>query len=284
MAEYIHLADDYRYDDFRIAGIESTVIDASDAHWIVSNLGDQLNLYPVVVADSAGVTLIGGTIDGEVPLDIDRVDAYVNSAAIFVRGTQGAVIQDWTITQAWDGIRVRGSDHFTIENVWITDIRDDAIENDDGLSGTVRDSLFDGVFVAMSTADDKTPPTGPRNVVTFDNVLIRMEESLNEGKVTHLSPFKVTDMSPAMKIYNSVIAIENVRHAGRNRLKLAWEKTIDASGNYFLNLSDDPLPRRYPLPTKGFTILEGEEARAFWDAARSDWIAQRADSPDEPFR
>ena len=108
MADYIHLADDYMYDDFRIAGIESTVIDASDAHWIVSNLGDRLNLYPVVVSDSAGVTLIGGTIDGQVPVDISWEDAYVNSAAIFVRGTQGAVIRDWTITQVWHGIRIRG--------------------------------------------------------------------------------------------------------------------------------------------------------------------------------
>ena len=81
-------------------------------------------------------------------------------------------------------------------------------------------------------------------------------------------------MSPGMKIYNSVIAIEDVDHVGQGRLKLAWEKTIDASGNYFLNLSDEPFPKSYPLPTKGFTILQGEAARAFWEAARSDWIAE----------
>ena len=259
------------------------MIDASDAHWIVSNLGDRLNLYPVVVSDSAEVTLIGGTIDGQVPVDISWEDAYVNSAAIFVRGTQGAVIRDWTITQVWDGIRIRGSDDFTIENVWVTKTRDDAIENDDGVSGTVRDSLFDRVFAGISTADAKTLARSA-DVITLDSVLIRMEGALYKGEVTHSSPFKVTDMSPAMKIYNSVIAIEDVRHAGRSRLELAWEKTVDASGNHFLNLSDDPLPKGYPLPPEGFTILEGEEARAFWEDARSEWIAGRADAPQESFR
>ena len=236
-------------------------------------MGKELNLYPVMVSDSTGVTLIGGTIDGQVPLDLDWGDAYVNSAAVFVRGTQGVVIRDWTITQAWDAIRIRGSNDFTIENVWITQTRDDAIENDDGLSGTVRDSLFDGVFVGMSTSDAKTPNRSA-NVVTFDNVLIRMEEYLFKGEETHQSPFKVTGVSPGMKIYDSVIAIENVNHVGQERLKLAWEKTIDASGNYFLNLSDEPLPKGYPLPPKGFTVLQGEAARAFWEDARSDWIAE----------
>jgi Ca2+-binding RTX toxin-like protein len=73
-----------------------------------------------------------------------------------------------------------------------------------------------------------------------------------------------------------------VDHIGQGRQAVAWEKTIDASGNYFLNLSDDPLPRDYPLPKSGFTILQGQAARAFWEDARSDWIAERGGTEPAP--
>ena len=282
MTEPMTLGKDYGYEQFKISGLKSSVIDASDASWIVANMGSNINLYPVLVSDSAGVTLLGGTINGEVSLDMERVDLYVNSAAIFMRDTKDAVIRDWTIKQAWDGIRIRGSDHFTIDRVWMTGVRDDAVENDDGLSGTIRNSLLDGVFVGLSTADSRTSKQ-TQNVVIFDDVLIRMEKYLDHGKLTHQSPFKVTSNSPSMKIYDSVIAIEDVNHIGQARLAEAWKKTVDASGNYFLNLSDKPLPSSYPTPPKGFTVLQGAEARKFWEAARSDWIAEfTGEDPDAP--
>ena len=274
MADFIKLTEDYAYDDYRISSIEQTTIDASEAHWIVSNWGDDVNRYPVLIDNSDAVTLVGGTITGEVPLDLERKDIYVNSAAIFLRDTDDSLIQNWTIKGgAWDGIRIRGSDNFTIDQVWMDEVRDDAIENDSGISGTISNSLFDNVFVGLSTADANTSNMSS-NVVTIDNVLMRMKNFLHDGKMTHQSPFKVTSDSPSMEIRNSIIAIENVDHIGQGRLETAWEKTIDASGNYFLNLSDEPLPKDYPMPPEGFTVLQGEEARTFWEAARADWIAE----------
>src|SRR5687767_4197376 len=129
MAETITLNDGYGYTQSKFSAINSTLIDATGASWIVSNMGGDLNLYPILISGSAGVTLVGGTITGEVPQDIDRVDAYVNSAGIFLRDSAGAVVRDWTISEAWDGIRVRGSNNFVIDSVWMRDIRDDAIEN-----------------------------------------------------------------------------------------------------------------------------------------------------------
>ena len=274
MAKTITLNGDYGYNSYRVTGIESTKIDAFDASWIVSNMGSKTNLYPVSVYNSSDITLVGGTVNGEVPLNIDWTKAYVNSAAVYVRGTDNVLVQDWRITQAWDGIRVVGDkgDDFTIDRVWLSEIRDDAIENDAGLGGTISNSLFDGVFMGISTGNPGTADRG--NVVTVDDVMIRMETYLYKGMDTHGSPFKVYDNSPDMKIYNSVFAIEEVNHRSDHALERAWEKTIDASGNYYLNLSDEPLPDNYPMPPKGFTILQGKEARAFWDAARSEQIAE----------
>ncbi len=276
MTQVITLSGDYNYEPWKIDGITNTEIDASHAEWNLANIGAQLNLYPVSVRDSGSVILTGGTIHGEVSLTLDWQDAYVNSAAVYTRDVQNILIQDWTVSRAWDAIRFSGSasDVFTVDNVWLSDVRDDGIENDNGMSGTVSNSLFDGVFVGISLADSDTgDQTG--NLVTMDNVLIRMESYLYQGEVTHQSIFKVEEgKSPGLSLHDCVFAIEDVNHHGTDRLAIAWDSVVSSSNNYFLNLSDTPLPDDYPMPPAGFTILQGAEARAYWADARNVWIAE----------
>src|SRR5690606_12347706 len=77
---------------------------------------------------------------------------------------------------------------------------------------------------------------------------------------------------------DSVFAIENVVHGGLERLELAWELLDERStGNFFLNLSDAPLPDDYPTPPNGWTILQGQEAREHWQMVRDEWVAEHAD-------
>ena len=275
MTGLITLSGDYGYEPIKISDVTATEIDASGATWIVANIGSQINLYPIQVRDSGNVILTGGVINGQVSLTLDWRDAYVNSAAVFAGDVVEVMIQDWTISRAWDAIRFSGSasNTFTVDNVWLTDVRDDGIENDNGMSGTVSNSLFDGVFVGISLADSDTG-NQTANLVTVDNVLIRMERYQYNGEFTHQSIFKVeAGISPGLSIHNSVFAIEDVNHRGTSRLEIAWNSVVSASNNYFLNLSDTPLPRDYPKPPAGFTILQGAEARAYWESARTDWIA-----------
>jgi hypothetical protein len=272
MAEMMTLSGDYGFQSTRLTPAESVTIDASDARWIVANIGDELNRYPVIIEGGSGVTIFGGTIAGQVPMDMEWTDAYVNSAALFLRNPDDVVVRDWSITRAWDGIRLRGDESasFTIDGVYLSQIRDDAIENDSGVSGTISNSFFDGVFVGFSTGEANMPDRSD-NVITIDNVLVRMEASLHKGKITHQSPFKTFDNSPQMEIHNSVFAIVDPDHAGQPRLPTAWEKTISASNNYYLNLSDTPFPKNYPLPGEGFTVLQGKEARDFWAKESAAW-------------
>ena len=275
MTQTITLSGDYQYDSWKIDNLSNAIIKAYSAEWIVANIGSHTNTYPVSVRDSGTVTLAGGTIVGEVSLTLDWKDAYVNSAAVMARDVTDMTIQDWTISRAWDGIRLSGNsdDTFTIDNVWLTDIRDDGIENDFGQSGTVKDSLFDGVFVGISLASSETG-NQTDHVVTLDNVLIRMKSFLYQGEVTHQSIFKTeAGKSPGLNIHDSVFAIEDVNHHGTSRLEIAWDSVVSASNNYFLNLSDTPLPKDYPMPPAGFTVLQGAAARAYWQSARADWIA-----------
>ena len=277
MASVIRLVGDYGYTAWEFPdGSTADVIDASDASWIEANLGDTLNLYPFQVSGAKeGLLIRGGTIFGEVPLDTDWKVTYVNSAGVRIADSPGVIIEGWRASQTWDAIRVVGdSDDFTIRDVWVSDSRDDAVENDDALSGTISDSLFDGVMSGISLGDGDVD--GSDNVVTLDGILLRSEPFLYKGEFTHGSPFKMNkddpDVTPSLRIYNSVIAIEDVDHSGQERLAKAWDKTIDAAGNYFLNLSNDALPDDYPLPGKGWTILQGQAARDFWEDSRADWI------------
>ncbi|MEM8668743.1 MAG: hypothetical protein AAGG48_14580 [Planctomycetota bacterium] len=280
----ILLMDDYGYEQYRIKDPDALVIDATKATWIVSNVTKPRNRYPFLVEDSEpGLIIEGGTITGEVPLDISWRDAYKNSAAVYSRDNEDVTITGWKITQAWDAIRITGERDwsFVVDDVWLENIRDDGIENDDGLGGIIQNSLFDGVFVGISLADSKTKNQSDR-VVTIDRTLIRMQPFLYKGEITHHSIFKVDKGgdSPALDLRNSVFAIADVDHEGQERLGVAWDSVVNAEGNYFLNLSDDELPRDYPLPPEdGFTILEGQEAREFWESARAAWLG---DGPVDP--
>ena len=284
--QVMDLSGPYHYEQFRTSNLTDVEIDASGASWIVANTGDMVNKYPFLVTDSSNIILTGGVIDGEVSLETDWVDAYINSAAVHARDSESVTFRDWTISEAWDGIRITGEDDatFAIDNVWMTNIRDDAVENDDGLSGTITNSLFDGVFVGISLYDANTNDQTDQTV-RLDNVLIRMEAFEYKGEMTHQPFFKYSgDVSPQLEIHNSVFAIEDVDHRGYARLEAAWDNVTASSNNVFLNLSDTPLPDDYPMPPEGFTILQGEDARAFWEDARDEWMEtyRPEDMPEEP--
>lgn len=301
MSDYITLTGDYGFTGYDLSSlVDGGTIDATTASWTVANSRNEepadgcgcdtgeleINRYPFQVSGADYVTILGGTIDGEVPLGSDWTYTYrddypdgesCNSAALRIADSTGATIDGWRISRPWDGIRISGdSDGFVITDVWISQSRDDAIENDDLSSGTIRDSLFDGVFSGISLGDSNAPDHSD-HVVTLDGVLLRSESFLYKGEVTHGSPIKMSkddSITPNLSFKDTIFAIEDVDHFGQERLQKAWDKTIASSGNYFLNLSDDKLPSDYPMPGEGWTVLQGQAARDYWDAAASAWKAE----------
>jgi hypothetical protein len=280
----ITLSGNYGTSQYRYSQGDADVIDATNARWSLSNMGPGASPYPIIVEDGrTGLDIIGGTIKGKVSLTLDWVDVYAgdgtpdnrlgNSAAIELRDTLDATLRDWSISQVWDGIRIKeGSKGFVIEGAHVRLARDDAVENDYGVSGTIRDCLFDGVFSGIRLGrEGRSDRSG--NVVTIDNVLMRMESYLYESEVTHQAPLKMEVGSPSLRITNSVFAIEDVDHGGLWRMELAWERLLESSGNVFLNLSDTRLPKDYPMPGKGWTVLQGRAARDYWEAASEGWLA-----------
>jgi Ca2+-binding RTX toxin-like protein len=289
----ITLNQNYGYTPYKISNLAAgSVIDATNASWIVDNSSidfpdathsttsgtGALNTYPFKV-DGAGLGLLikGGAIWGQVPQQSDWQYTYNNSAAIRVANTPGVIIDDWRLDGTWDAIRIAsGATNFLIDDTWITNVRDDAVENDYVLGGTIRDSLFDGVFSGISLGDSDHYD-GSMNTLTLDGLMMRNKPYLFEGKVTHETPFKcdtgAPGTTPDIRIDNSVIAIEDVNHAGQKRLQIAWDHVVESHGNVFLNLSDVPLPSTYPKPPAGFTILQGQQARDYWEACKTAWHA-----------
>jgi Right handed beta helix region/RTX calcium-binding nonapeptide repeat (4 copies) len=300
----VTLRGDYGYTPYKVSDLAAnSIIDATTASWTLANSRNSnptasisydsgslpISRYPFLVYDAGpGLTIKGGTINGQVPQQSDWEYTYANSAGLRVEGSPNAIIDDWTISKPWDGIRIAaGTSNFTIEDTWISNARDDAIENDDLETGTIRDSLLENVFSGISLGDgDKVD--GSDNVITFDGVLMRSKAYLYKGEMTHGSPIKMESSSlpgtlaPSLRFIDTVIAIEKVDHEGQGRLEKAWDKTIESRGNVFLNLSDTPLPSDYPKPGAGWTILQGKAARDYWEKARAEWIAEHGGTTTNP--
>ncbi|AZO70879.1 MAG: hypothetical protein E5V92_23065 [Mesorhizobium sp.] len=275
----IVLSGDYGYQQYKATGLPAdTIIDATNASWIVANQGSPTNLYPFAVVNPGDNLLaFGGTINGTVSQTGAWEDIYVNSAAVRINSAHSFTIDDWTITQPWDGIRVGGTGTFLIEDSYVGNSRDDAVEDDDVIGGTIKDSLFDHVFSGVSLGDGDVD--GSDNTVTMDGMLLGMGEYLRKGEITHGSPFKLdngtgaNDIVPSLHFIDCVVAITDVHHNGQGRLQHAWDKTVESHGNYYLNLSDEPLPADYPMPPAGWTVLQGQAARDYWASAKAAWHA-----------
>jgi len=287
------LTGDYAYQEYWIKNAQSgTGYLANDADWHIAanETVPAINIY-----DSTGVIFDGGEIWGEVSQTGEWSTVYNHMATGFrISNSPDVTIRNVHIDGTWDGIRFiphttlnvanGNSNGWLIEDVWMTNIRDDAIENDFAQTGTLRDSLLDGVFSAFGTVNDQSA----HGTLTVDDSIIIMKDYLKDGVMVHGSPFKFNtehpENNPDLQIFNSIIAVQDPTHNGMARLKEAWANLTESSGNYYLNLSDTPFPANYPLPPKGFTILQGQEARDFLAAEKAKWLAEHneASNPTDP--
>lgn len=285
----IVLRGEYGYEQKIIRGLPAgATIDAQHATFTVANSRNSnpdsvlsckvgalpTNAYPMVIRNSPGVHFIGGRFDGQVPLSSDWQQTYCNSAALLVRdGTNSATIEGVRARRCWDGIRfIEQADGFRLKGSWLSEIRDDAVENDYLVSGTIEDCLFDGCFSGISLDPASNKLDGTDQIVTIDRTLIRMQPYLARGEVTHQAPIKVAETSPKLRITGSIFALSSPNMRGFPRLRRAWQRLIESRDNTLLWLPDEPIPSTLPLPPSGFRLLTGADARAYWDRARQRWV------------
>lgn len=290
----IVLNGEYGYEQQSIRNLpEGSTIDARNASFTVANSRNSepsvtmgcdegtlpVNRYPVVIRDCPGVRFIGGRFNGEVPQTSDWEDTYCNSAALLVRGeTADATIEGVRVRRCWDAIRfAEGATRFRVKGCWLSEVRDDAVENDYLLSGTIEDCLFDGCFSGISVDPAKKERDGTNETVHIDRTLIHMHAYLAKGEITHQTPVKATDRSPRLRITGSVFALAAANMRGFHRLERTWRLAIECRDNMLLWLPDEPMPSAFPTPPSGFTVLTGIDARRYWDKAHLQWITAHPD-------
>jgi len=131
--------------------------------------------------DTAGArtVLVGGTAIGTQPRtwSWDQVHA-VGGGGLTLKGTDYQVSYDFTSINQHDGIQVLpgGTTKFLIEGAYMEWIRDDAVEDDTEFSGTIRDSLFNGVNTCVSIGQSTK---NPASVVNIENVICVFEPMVN---------------------------------------------------------------------------------------------------------
>ena len=127
----------------------------------------------------ARTVLVGGTAIGTQPRtwSWDQVHA-VGGGGLTLKGTDFQVSYDFTSINQHDGIQVLpgGTTKFLVEGAYMEWIRDDAVEDDTEFSGTIRDSLFNGVNTCVSIGQSTK---NPASVVNIEDVICVFEPMVN---------------------------------------------------------------------------------------------------------
>ncbi len=264
---------------------QDTQVDLSGAFFSVSNSKNEsptrfqsckkgaqkTNRYPIAIESSPSVLVVGGRFNGKVPLNSDWVWTYCNSAALRVEQSPHARLVGQRMRRVWDAIRIQdGSDGFLIDQVWLTDVRDDCLENDYLMAGQVRDSLLDGCFAGLSFAPGEKLKRRPTIVV--DRVLMRLESYNYRGEARHALPFKMKYRSVNLRVRNSILAFESSNLVGGKYLGQMWKSVQSCDNNKILWLGDGKPPPALRTAPSCFSLESGEQARKTWSRAKQNWI------------
>lgn len=288
-AETVLLTGDLGYAPQVVGELTSgATVDAQSAMFRVANSGNPapstalpcdsgdlvVNRYPLQIRESPDVTLRGGLFAGEVPLAADWQDTYCNSAAIGLRDSPDAILEGFRMRRVWDALRIsKDSGRFLMRGAWISESRDDCIENDYLNAGVVEDMLLDGCFAGLSMrppkGEDRDPDSG---AVVLRGVLMRMQTYLYKGEMREGPPFKVNETGPKIEVHDSIVAMADAQNVSKQRLSIGWARIGQCSGNLLLWTADAPWPEDFASPPACFRLVEGAEARAIWQEARQNWI------------
>ena len=196
----------------------------------------------------------------------------------------------------WDGLSIShvgdafnisdGSQDFEIRNVHLSDVRDDCVQNDKFLAGTVRDSFLDGCYVAFSARASGTVPDGSANTWSIRNNLVWVKPmwSVYKGDSPGNGEIFKWDKANLAKTPKLVFR-DNIVRVGRTPFQVGTKqgKFYVPPGTDFANnvLVWDGPGTPPPSLTAWFDAAHGSRVgtMADWDAAVAAWRAAHPDVP-----
>lgn len=265
---------------YRLSRVDNdTVFDARGARWSgVDADGDAIPWTVTFRDDGSGSDScwFGGEINGpwdENADDVSWEDPFHHSGAMTI-DIPNFLFEGVRVNNQGDGLRPYGADA-AIRSVWLSDIHDDCVENDDLYGLTIVDSLFDGCYAGFSArpfiAD---PPDGSGNVWSVENSLLRLEPqpTVYRGPTPgHGGFFKWDDEghSPRVALHNTILRADQSPNHGTLGIPEGLEFE-SCSNNTMVWLGDGPFPEALP---SCFTITTDVSV---WDDAVADWRTRHA--------
>jgi hypothetical protein len=317
-APTVLLDQSYGYEQLRRKYDSNTKVDARGGVWNMQNYDTTpgRQRYPIMMSGEA-LCVAGARVEGTNPLDVGWAAAYCigdhskgkkcGNAAALSFGRDGnsdhSIIDGVRLHNVWDGIRPSGNkggitaDNFTIRNAWMTHVRDDAIENDNFYNGLIEDSLFDGIFVFLSTRSRGRD--APNNVVTVRNNLVRMQPFPMEDPVCvrrsdglcHGAMFKHgSQRAPQLRITDNLFVWDGNLKEGRIpdifMHRDVYGKVIECRNNTVIWQGPGEFRDGFVQANPGcFTVLDATKdpgAMSVWQEARQNWINCHPNVPRRP--
>ncbi len=169
-----------------------------------------------------------------------------------------------------------------MRDVYMTGIRDDAIENDEFMPGDIADSLFDGIWCFLSE-QNQSSLTGT-TIGAGEDPNIRVTRSLvrlytTNGSETgpgHWFKWQGRGMpNHHLVITDSIFAVDKQPRLGWSSLSIPSGTTWQGT-NYILWLGTGTYGGPKPA---GVTYQEGQTAKNTWNQARNNWLIDHGYDP-----
>jgi hypothetical protein len=227
-----------------------------------------------------GTVVVGGAVVGQLPRTATWQDIKTccDVDALRLEGRGWFASYGLYASNIEDGFAPRvpetgGDDRFLLQGCYMSYIRDDAVENDDVMSGTIRDCLFDGVSRFLSERPSEgTSTSNTGSVVTIDHVLVHMQPMPNDRSADGAgdgSIFKWSSAAGRVVMTNSIIYVEEPSQSelGADAFPAGEYRnvTLVLGAGY-------PGPYRAPLPP-GVTVTHDVSV---WTQARTRWLRDHA--------
>ena len=292
---------------------------------LVEQTNRDANIGVIVRASPAGATWHGGSIVG---MGVNRTESWAaiytrlggpgNGACLITKNSERMTVEhlrcDWT----WDGFRPEGdgNEDWLLRLAWISNNRDDAIENDRCHSGRMEHSLLEDTFVGYSSrpGQESVPCEHRLEMVGmlislgrhYDDreKAIRPWSNIENGRVMQSGAlFKVRDRGAGTEVLlkDTIIKLDHTPGVSTKELPIVpegWELLPGSGNNTLVWLGENDLPgltyeeidgckvpAEFKVPQDFFRVVCGTEGKEIWNAAKVALLAKidpPAPPPSEP--
>ena len=266
--------------EVRVASSSTATVDARYALTVDDDVGEHASgcWYGGTIMGAWDETDVCGP-DEEYPDCVTWEDPYHHSGVMTVEASN-FLVEGINGSDHGDGLRSLG-DNTVFDGVYLHDIHDDCIENDNLGDLVVTDSFLDGCYVGVSarTVRGAPPVDGGDNVVEIRNTLVRLEPQptvykpykygAGPGHGTFFKWESDEDIAVGLSLHNNIfLAEQENRHGGGLGVEEV-SNLVSCSDNVMVWTGEGSFPNEAALPSC-FRVTddyqEWLDAVSAWDA------------------